>query len=179
MSELLAKDHAELDKLFFELGVAFEVGEVRLVHDRLDEFWARLAMHIRAEHLGLFPAVLEAVSERAEERPSLTEAQTTIEELRGDHDFFVRELASAMISVRKLLTSSDDRLLATELAEVETRIHAVAERLARHNKLEEEGIYLWTSVVLNEAKLSELEARVQTELTKVPPRFVAGINPHN
>ena len=96
-----------------------------------------------------------------------------MEELRGDHDFFVRELASAMISVRKLLTSSDDRLLATELAEVETRIHAVAERLAKHNKLEEEGIYLWTGVMLDEAKRSELEARVQKELTKVPPRFVA------
>jgi len=51
-------------------------------------------------------------------------------------------------------------------------IAAVAERLRTHNKREEERIYRWTDLLLNEAERSALAARVRTELAKMPPRFV-------
>lgn len=60
INESLASDHAELDELLGELFAAFEAGEIELIYRTLDLFWARLAMHIRAEHLHLFPAILGA-----------------------------------------------------------------------------------------------------------------------
>jgi NADH dehydrogenase/NADH:ubiquinone oxidoreductase subunit G len=176
MSELLAQDHAQLDRLFSELCVAFKMGEVRSIHQRLDQFWARLAVHIRAEHLGLFPATLNALSSGAngaEGAPSLSEAQQAIEELRRDHDFFMHELSRAIKSVRGLLTTSDNQRLGKELKNVEASMAAVAERLETHNKFEEERIYLWSGEILTEAQQSELASRVQAELSKMPPRFAS------
>ncbi len=173
MSELLAHDHSELNKLLYELCVALQIGELQQIHRRLDRFWAGLAVHIRAEHLVLFPAILGAVRGGIRGAPSLTEAERIIEELRRDHDFFMRELSRAIKSVRGLLKTSDNERRIQELETVEAIVGPVAERLATHNKLEEEGIYVWVGSVLNEPKQSELAARVQTELKKMPPRFEA------
>ncbi len=57
MSDMLTGDHLELDALLAELFLAFRDGDVELIYQRLDIFWARLVMHIRAEHLHLFPAI--------------------------------------------------------------------------------------------------------------------------
>ena len=173
MGELLAHDHGELDKLLRELLVAFQTGEAPDIHQRLDRFWARLAVHIRAEHLVLFPAILHALSRGIQGAPSLTEAEQTIAELRSDHDFFMCELARAIKSLRGLLNDSDNERRPKKLETVAAIVGSVGGRLATHNKVEEEGIYVWVGLVLNDTKQSELAVRVETELKKMPPRFEA------
>lgn len=55
-SQRLADDHGALDEVLSQLWKALDTGDVLVSHDKLDLFWARLAVHIRAEHLHLFPA---------------------------------------------------------------------------------------------------------------------------
>ena len=62
---LLAHDHSELDALLAAAFSALAAGPVERGFEAVDVFWARLAMHIRAEHLHLFPAVLGAVDAAA------------------------------------------------------------------------------------------------------------------
>ena len=105
MSESLARDHAELESLLSKVCLALELGEVQQIHSSLDLFWARLAVHIRAEHLQLFPAILRALKENLNDpgpAPALTVAQNWSEELSLDHDFFMHELAQAIKTVRSL-----------------------------------------------------------------------------
>lgn len=75
MTDILVRDHAEVDALFCELSPAFARGGAREVFEKLDYLWARLAVHIRAEHLQLFPALLAASARRhdvdADGAPSL------------------------------------------------------------------------------------------------------------
>src|SRR5215216_3492267 len=117
MSQRLARDHEDLDTLRDELCAALEGSDVREIYQRLDLFWAKLAIHIRAEHLHLFPAILHALSsaEDVEQAPSLAEAQNTIEELRRDHDFFMHELAGAIAAMRNLLKTTDRKVIGEEL----------------------------------------------------------------
>jgi hypothetical protein len=60
MPDLLERDHEELDGVLGELLLALDHGERDESFARLDLLWARLAIHIRAEHLCLFPAILDA-----------------------------------------------------------------------------------------------------------------------
>ena len=62
MSERLAHDHAELGKLLGEVKAALDNKDVARTNASLDLFWARLAIHIRAEHLHVFPALVDAFS---------------------------------------------------------------------------------------------------------------------
>ena len=102
MNQRLESDHEDLHTLLDELYAALEGSDVRDIYQRLDLFWARLAIHIRAEHLHLFPAVLHALSgpEDVAQAPSLAQAQNTIEELRRDHDFFMHELGRSIVAMR-------------------------------------------------------------------------------
>ena len=95
MNQRLAHDHAELGNLLGEVNAALDAKVIARSHASLDRFWARLAVHIRAEHLRLFPAVLDALSGSRENIPSADEALNAIEELRRDHDFFMHELSVA------------------------------------------------------------------------------------
>jgi hypothetical protein len=54
----LAPDHAALHDVLSQLHTALNSGDVAGSHSQLDLFRARLAVHIRAEHLYLFPAVM-------------------------------------------------------------------------------------------------------------------------
>lgn len=174
--ERLTHDHAELSDLLGELMAALDSDDIARSHAVMDLFWARLAIHIRAEHLHLFPAITHVASRKLNECgsdiPQPGEVQTTIEELREDHDFFMRELARAVTIMRSLLASPGGRV-ATRLADVRTRITAVQARLAKHNEIEENGIYLWTRCLLNEAEQAALVAGVRKELENMPPRFTA------
>ena len=58
---LLADDHSAVDKLLLSVRAALEAQDASRSHAALDLFWARLAVHIRAEHLHLFPAVLQRI----------------------------------------------------------------------------------------------------------------------
>jgi hypothetical protein len=57
---VLTDDHSEIDTVASDLLAALEDGDKLQVFARLDLLWARLAVHKRAEHLCLFPSILEA-----------------------------------------------------------------------------------------------------------------------
>jgi Hemerythrin HHE cation binding domain len=173
MNERLAHDHAELGDLLGEVIAALDESDVARSHASLDLFWARLAVHIRAEHLHLFPAVLDALSGSHQDSPSASEALNAIKVLRRDHDFFMRELSQAVARTRSLLTADNRNVAEQQLESVHTSVAAVEARLAKHNRIEEEGIYLWTSSLLSAAEQSALAVRVQRELANMPRRFRA------
>lgn len=171
---LLANDHDELDKLYGELSGAFESGDGEKVFEKLDLFWARLAMHIRAEHLHLFPAILGLFDSQdqivKENAPSLETAQSAIKELRDDHDFFMHELADAVKQMRELRESKQMNHQ-DELSDVRDKIIAVSRRLEKHNELEESEVYQWADALLTDAERAALNEKMQRELDNLPPRF--------
>lgn len=148
--ELLANDHEAVGEVLQQLLTALNNNDVRESHAKLDLLWARLAVHIRAEHLHLFPAVAGRVSE----------AEPIIENLRADHDFFMRELAQAIGSLR-----------AETLASVLDTVRKVEQRLTSHNEIEEKQVYDWAGSVLTDTEQTALAARMSAELEKRPPRF--------
>jgi hemerythrin superfamily protein len=117
-------------------------------------------VHIRAEHLHLFPAVISR----------FTEAQSVVEELRADHDFFMTELARAVGTLRELSTSPED---AAGLNSVLDVVLEVEKRLANHNGIEENQIYRLASTMLTESEQVELATRINAELEYRPSRFSA------
>ena len=168
----LMHDHVELGDLLNQLIATLESNDVAQIHSTLDLFWARLAMHIRAEHLHLFEAILQAVNRKpgGDDAPSPAEADKTIEVLREDHNFFMRELSQAIAVVRGLLVNPQADV-GKQLEEVRKRVDAVRQRLVKHNEIEEKGIYLWIGRLLTPAEQSELAALVDKELENTPPRF--------
>src|SRR5215207_2280696 len=159
MTDLLVGDHAEVDALFGDLWRKFDRGGAREVFDRLDYLWARLAVHIRAEHLHLFPALLAASvgsqGEGADDAPAPGEVRTAVEHLREDHDFFMRELAGAVNAAREL-AAQDGPPDRERLLHIRGRALAVAERLAEHNRTEEQQVYLWPVALLTESELDTI-----------------------
>jgi hypothetical protein len=174
MTDPLADDHAEVDALFRDLWREFDRGDARGVFEKLDYLWARLAVHIRAEHLHLFPALLAASEQRrhdaAGDAPAPGEAQTAVERLREDHDFFMRGLAGAVNAARETAAQDGppDRERLLQIREV---VSAVAERLVEHNRVEERQVYLWPDALLAATELDTLRARMRRELKNLPPRF--------
>lgn len=150
--ERLLDDHHAVSEVLKQLLTALDNKDVETSYARLDLLWARLAVHIRAEHLHLFPAV----TARA---PRLSEA--IVENLRDDHDFFMRELAQAIRTLRE----------ANDLAAVTDTVREIEKRLATHNEIEETQIYRWSSTILTEPEQLELLAKINGELENRPPRF--------
>lgn len=175
MNALLAHDHADLDVLLDELFATLDADDVERSHAQLDLFWARLAVHIRAEHLHLFPALLRTLSERQKSEggaPSLTEAQEMIALLRHDHDFFMRELARGVNVLRELTTTlPDDETVAARLQDVRQTLTTVSRRLAEHNRTEEANIYRWAVTALSAAEQSQLSDNLRWEIENMPSRF--------
>ena len=92
---LLAHDHAELDGLLAAAFSALARGEVAGSLGSVDFLRARLAVHIRAEHFHLFPALLRAAKAQEQtsetsRHPALPAVQSTIARLQEDHDFHGR-----------------------------------------------------------------------------------------
>lgn len=162
LSEQLIDDHVALDTVLKQLQTALQRQEVETAHAKLDLFWARLAVHIRAEHLHLFPAVLGS---------SGNEAQTVVAQLRSDHEFFMHELGHAVERMRKLLTISEQRLIQEELNDIENTVLRIEQRLVTHNQIEENQVYRWATTLLNSEEQSKLKERIMTELRNRPSRF--------
>ena len=141
----LEDDHEDLHRLLDQLKQALREMDSEAARSRLDLFWARLAVHIRAEHLRLFPAMKNV-------------ALSVVAELREDHDFFMRGLASAIATL-------------PDFDQVSTIVKAVEERLARHNELEEKEIYALISSILSPEEQAQLASQIDEELRKHPPRF--------
>jgi Hemerythrin HHE cation binding domain len=177
-TDLLADDHAEVDDLFRELWREFDgAGRERGVFERLDYLWARLAVHVRAEHLHLFPALLAASAGRqgegTDDAPTPGEVRAAVERLRQDHDFFMRELAGAVSAAREL-AAQDGPPDRERLLQIRVRASAVAERLAVHNRTEEERVYLWPMALLTESELDAVREGMKREIENLPPRFSEG-----
>ena len=174
MPDLLERDHEELDGVLGELFLALDRGERDESFARLDLLWARLAVHIRAEHLCLFPAILGApqtLLTGSGDAPSPEELQSAIRVLRSDHDFFMHQLARAINLMRALKAISGADAVGESLREVRRIVLAVKNRLSTHNQLEEKQVYGWVDVLLDGAARSALDARVRRELENLPPRF--------
>ena len=173
VSEQLIDDHAALDKVLKQLQTALRSRDLKVAHARLDLFWGRLAVHIRAEHLHLFPTVLSNLENAAIRHPfapSLEEAQTLVAQLRQDHDFFMHQLALAVEIMRELLTLSEQLIAPEGLNNIEKIVLEVEQRLVKHNDLEETNIYRWATI-LNSEEQVKLANQITTELRKHPPRF--------
>jgi len=177
MPKLLVDDHAEVDAMFRDLWRKFDGGDARGVFETLDYLWARLAVHIRAEHLHLFPSLLAASvgsqGAGADAAPAPEEVRAAVEHLREDHDFFMRELAGAVNAAREL-AAQDGPPERERLLQIKGGALAVAERLAEHNRMEEEQVYLWPVMLLAESELDAVREGVRREIENLPPRFSEG-----
>jgi hemerythrin-like domain-containing protein len=169
---LLAHDHAELDALLAAAFSALAAGDVERSFRNLDLFWAYLAMHIRAENVHLFPALLQA-SERSPRTGGVPAPETVreiITRLRADHDFFMIELAAAMKQLREL-HQSDRQDSAPIFAKVRQQVSRVHDRLEAHNALEEAQVYHWAGAFLDGSQQKVLNEKLQQELNYLPARF--------
>ena len=171
VSEQLIDDHAALDKVLKQLQVALRSSDLEVAHTKLDLFWARLAVHIRAEHLHLFPTLLRSIETVNASAPTLDEAQRVTSELRRDHDFFMHELARAVEITRQLLTAVERSILEEGLNNVKNIVLEVERRLLKHNEIEENQIYRWATIILNPEEQATLANQITTELRKHPARF--------
>lgn len=169
-ASVLAHDHSEIDTLTGELLAALEKGDKLKVFARLDLLWARLAVHIRAEHLCLFPSIMEADFTIRSDGPQYQEVQNAIDQLRLDHEFFMRELGTNVNAIRKQENLST-REVFKQFREVRRSVFEIQSRLVKHNQLEENHVYKWVDLLLGEAERSALLAGIKRELENAPPRF--------
>jgi hypothetical protein len=173
MNFLLERDHKELDGILHDLLPALDAGSVEESFKQLDLFWARLGVHIRAENLCLFPAILHELNSRrmgpGDDTPSLDEARKAIARLRTDHDFFMREPARAVKEMRSLRARPGSQSEVKMLRDVRGRVAAVSHRFAAHNELEEERVYRWTNELLNLQTQAHLAAKLRREIKNLPP----------
>ncbi|MEO8043346.1 MAG: hemerythrin domain-containing protein [Spartobacteria bacterium] len=171
---LLAHDHSELDAALGALFSALADEDVERSFKNLDLFWARLAMHIRAENIHLFPLLLKASrrSGKTADVPALGRVEEIIAQLRADHDFFMTELTAAMKQLREL-RRSDRHDAAPVLAKVRQQMTRLRRRFHTHNALEESEAYQWAGSLLASPEQTALKEKLQRELDNLPPRFRA------
>ena len=176
MNLLLEDDHKELGGIFRDLFTSLDEGDVEESFKRLDLFWARLAVHIRAENLCLFPAILQGLNndprEYGDNTPTIEEARDAIERLRADHNFFMRALSGAVNQLRDLRVKTERQDAANILQAVRDRVAAIGSRLEEHNKLEEEQVYKWTNKLLDVRGQTLLTENLRRELENMPPRHL-------
>jgi iron-sulfur cluster repair protein YtfE (RIC family) len=161
--QLLSDDHDAVHEVLQQLLTALNKNDVQTSHAKLDLLWARLAVHIRAEHLHLFPAIASESSE----------AQSIIDQLRADHNFFMHELAQAIGVIRELPPNLDNVRYEAKWAAVADTVREIEKRLATHNEIEENQIYHLAGTILSEPAQMELSTRINAELENRPPRFSA------
>lgn len=172
VESLLEHDHQSLDQLLAELEAELAKPNIVRAFELLDFFWARLAVHIRGENLHLFPAVESAPPSLFTGKGSLPtweEAQNLLACLRSDHDFFMKELAMIVKTMREVVASETMRL--EEVEDAKRRLTTIAERLAVHNRLEEKQAYTWPALLFDENRIAKLREGLKRELENLPPRF--------
>lgn len=161
-AEILERDHVELDKLFADVGLALDSRDIQQIHDSIDLFWARLGVHIRAEHLVLFPAILR--SSVNGEDPLIAKV---ISRLRDDHDVFMKTLASVMKRVR--LRSADDSREPDLSSFLKKSFVELSRHLEEHNRIEEASLYSLPAQSTDNNE--ELARQIKEQLTNLPDRF--------
>jgi len=173
---LLSDDHSEIDRL---LDVIFEElynGYLPSAYANVDYFWARLAMHIRAEHIHLFPALIKAALQTGSGSEKQTASALLIESLivrlREDHNFFMSELAGVVKIIRFAQDTENHLLSANLVEEVKERLTNVRLRLITHNDIEETRVYPLVELTLSQNEAAEIFGRMKKELNNLPHRFI-------
>jgi hemerythrin superfamily protein len=173
-SQKLADDHLRLDSLLGDVKSALANENLPLALTQVDLFWAQLAVHIRAEHLCLFPAVINAVKNfdpDAPDVPTRLEINKSIARLRADHDFFMKELSTVVQELR--VVSDEQRGVSKPIVQsIHETLTAVERRLMDHNAREETEVYRWISKLLPPETTTELERAVTAQLESLPSRFI-------
>jgi hypothetical protein len=172
VESLLEDDHALLGQLLTELDAELSKPNIARAFELLDLFWARLAVHIRAENLHLFPALANAPASlftAKDPLPASEEVHKVLARLRSDHDFFMKELAREIKAMREIAGSPEAHL--EELEVLRQCLANVRERLEAHNLLEEKQAYVWPSMLFDEQTSADLCDQLRHELENLPPRF--------
>jgi len=180
VSRILEYDHELLSELLHDLQSGLQQQNAARAFEMLDLFWARLAVHIRAENLCLLPAILNAPRELFGNGgvPAIEEAKGAIETLRSDHNFFMDELSKAVKTFREILANDEDpQHVSEQFGTIRGRVDAVSLRLESHNALEEKKVYRWPALILSTPELESLCASLRRELENLPPRFAAPFSP--
>ena len=175
VESLLEDDHESLGQLLAELDGELAKNNFPRAFEVLDLFWARLAIHIRAENLHLFPALANVPASLFTGKgalPTRDEAHNVLLRLRSDHDFFMKELARTMKAMREIADSEPPPT--KEIERVRQRMIIIKKRLETHNRLEEEQAYTWPSLLFDEPTVARLCRSLQHELENLPPRFAQG-----
>lgn len=172
VESLLEDDHESLGHLLRELDAELAKRNVTRAFELLDLFWARLAVHIRAENLHLFPALANSSASLftgSGGLPTYAQAQSVLAHLRSDHDFFMKELA-AMIKIMREM-GGGRTVQAGEIEDLQQRLGVVANRLQAHNSVEEKYAYTWPVMLFDEKEIAELREHIKHELENLPPRL--------
>lgn len=143
---ILTHDHRDLDALAQDAFTAFSRADAVTAHTALDKLWMRLAVHIRAEHKALFPALVTAPEG----------IQVLIQRLRVEHDVFMTTLARILTELRR--PSADLPALAATFSEMHDLLRA-------HNELEEAKVYHLAGAA------PDLAIRIAGELAFLPERY--------
>jgi hypothetical protein len=172
VESLLEADHESLGKLLSKLDALLAEPDIARALDLLDLFWARLAVHIRAEHLHLFPAIASADTSLFTGKGSLPtseEAHNVLMHLRADHDSFMKELGQMMRVARELVGREESPH--EEIKYLRQRMTDIRKRLETHNQLEEKQVYTWPSLLFDQETVAALRDGFRHELENLPPRF--------
>ena len=161
----LSNDHRAVNEVLRQLLTALDNKDVEASYSKLDLLWARLAVHIRAEHLHLFPTVINRLASDS------GEAQSVVDNLRADHDFFMRELARAIGILRELPRTLDSPDVKDRWSSVAEIVVSVKTRLEDHNEIEENQVYRWSDTILTKPEQIDLASRINAELEHRPSRF--------
>lgn len=174
LKSLMEQDHAEVDELYSAALDALDARDRQASLQRVDLFWARIAMHIRAEHLHLFPTVLRLADATGGGGPetSLSDLPNVIERLRRDHNEFMDELIRTMKLIRASAAEDDGRSEILKLAR--ESLASVHRALEQHNRIEEERIYSLEELLNASGNANQLERLLRHEITNLPPRFAVG-----
>ena len=166
----LVDDHREMSSLLAEFVRESGREDRGTVLRRLDRIWARLAVHIRAEHLVLFEVLRGHESHAG--APDPEEREQALARLREDHDHFMRELGEAVNLLRRAAREDASASLPGPLADrVHVHVRRVIEGLRSHDRLEEERVYRWLDQVLDDDGRIEVGERIRTQLDRLPPRL--------
>ncbi len=168
-AEDLVHDHEVLSGILSEYERVFAEGNLPEAATLLDYFWARLALHIRAEHHVLFPRIYEKAA--ASSSPPLKEVEAVFGTLRKDHDLFMTALAEAVTTLKALVQAPREPARKEILGRVAKYVESVKGRLDSHNILEEGKVYLWLDLGRGLGERAEVAGAIRKELENFPPRF--------
>ena len=171
---ILSNDHVELGALLLELLSSLDEANVDEAYARLDTLWARLAVHIRAENVQVFPDILRALDAQTaaarQEVETSARLRASIERLRSDHDVFMSELKDAVKAMRPVIDDRDGKRTAVVLQSLRDRLGALEGAFESHNR-EEDSVYPMAASVLDSAEMGDLMERVRRELVALPLRL--------